>query len=137
MNSGSLARLMIINLDGGNPAELVRRYLPVARARLGFDVDTVWCNEENVDAVGKGLDGIKVLASKYCPPGSYQLGKHVKGGGQRSKPQDAPDQDSRPTDPVVSSDDLHGGSHAENRSQHAERPCPPDARRQSAPLHWP
>jgi len=86
VKSSSLPRLMIINLNGEDPARLVQRYLPVARARLGFDVDTVWCSREDLDTLRKSLDGIEVLASRYCPPGSYQLGKRVKGGENRCRP---------------------------------------------------
>lgn len=79
-SKGLFPRLMIVNLNGEDPAELVWRYLPVARAKLGFDVDAVWCNQADFEGLRRSLTGITVMASGYCPPGYFQLGKWQKGG---------------------------------------------------------
>lgn len=75
-----LPRLMIINLDEEDPTQLVRRYLDVATAKLGFELDTVWCSQAEFEELRESLTGIKVIATSYCPPGYFQLGKRKKGG---------------------------------------------------------
>jgi len=85
MRSKDLPRLMIINLNGEDAAHLVRRYLPVAAVKLGFEVDAVWCNQTDVRGLQRSLTGIKVIATTYCPAGYFQLGKWQKGGDKECK----------------------------------------------------
>lgn len=80
MKSKKLPRLMVVNFDGEEPVQIVRRYLAVATAKLGFEVDAVWCNEADFERLRKSLTGIKIIATSYCPPAYLQLGKCRKGG---------------------------------------------------------
>ena len=78
MEPKDLPRLMILNVNGEDSGGLVGRYLAAASTKLGFDVDTVWCNQADSAGLRESLGSIKVVIDNYCPRGHFQLGKRRK-----------------------------------------------------------
>ena len=78
MEPRALTRLMVIIVDGEESGELVRRYVAVASSKLGFKVDTVWCNEADSVGLLESEVSIKVVTDDYCPRGHFQLGRRRK-----------------------------------------------------------
>lgn len=63
---------MIINFNIEDPAQLVRRYVPVTAKRLRFEVHAVWCNQTYFERLRDSLTRVKVIGCSSCPAGHYR-----------------------------------------------------------------
>ena len=91
-------RLMILNMNDEDPTELVQRYLEVARAKLGFPVNAVWCSPADFKELQTSVVGIRVIATSHCPARHFQLGNHIAGGESNASATDPQDHGQRSGD---------------------------------------